>query len=55
MVFAELAPDGSTRCGPVPTGYATPGPSVNRRAAIAAYPNGGSYSIAKHALYGFSR
>lgn len=24
-------------------------------ASIAAYPNGGSYSIAKHALYGFSR
>ena len=29
--------------------------NVCSTASIAAYPNGGSYSIAKHALYGFSR
>ncbi len=29
--------------------------NVCSTASIAAYPNGGSYSIAKHALYGFTR
>jgi short-subunit dehydrogenase len=29
--------------------------NVCSTASIAAYPNGGAYSIAKHALYGFSR
>lgn len=29
--------------------------NVCSTASVAAYPNGGSYSIAKHALYGFSR
>ncbi len=29
--------------------------NVCSTASMAAYPNGGSYSIAKHALYGFSR